>query len=168
MKKKLLILITCFLLFSSLVIFLAYQNIHLSEIAKNKEEEVKRLLKELKESNPNQNNHQKETDDDLPWLFTFGGAIIDLIISAVISHIIFRKKKKNYRDCLISFFIISFLYITIFPPLFAIQKYKNKSYWERLKLIEKKFFFFNLFVNIFDITCGLFSVYDVKDEEIEE
>ena len=60
MKKKLLILITCFLLFSSLVIFLAYQNIHLSEIAKNKEDEVKRLLKELKESNPNQNNHQKE------------------------------------------------------------------------------------------------------------
>ena len=168
MKKKLLLLITCFLLFFSLVISLTHRNIHLSEIAKNKEEEVKRLLKQLKEqkeSNSNQNNHQKETDDDLPWLFTFVGAIIDLIISMVIPHIIVRynqklKEKKNRCEWRANFFFTSiavFLYITVFPPLFAIQKYKNKSYWERLKLIEKNFFVFIAFAIISSIIILFFD-----------
>ena len=83
MKKRLFLLITCFLLFSSLVIFLTYQNIQLSEIIKKEEEKkklakkVKRLLKQLKE--------QKEKDsytDDLPWLLNWKGATLSLIVCA--------------------------------------------------------------------------------------
>ena len=173
MKKKLFLFGTCFFLLSSLVIFLTYRNIQLSEITKKKEKEVKRLLKELKEqkeksstnqeekkdeNKDNQENNQKEAEEDLPWVFTWMGAMTDLIGSATIHFIFFEKcysklkeKIKKIESCnalFLSIFFAFFLYIVVFPLIFAIQKYKNKSYWERLKLIVKNFFIFAIFYAI--------------------
>ena len=100
MKKRLFLLITCFLLFSSLVIFLTYQNIQLSEIIKKEEEKkklakkVKRLLKQLKE--------QKEKDsytDDLPWLLNWKGATLSLIVCGIITVPIGKILAKNFSNC---------------------------------------------------------------------
>ena len=164
-------------MFSSLTIFLIHRNAKFSETIKNKEEEVKRLLKELKEQKEknsanqeeknenkadqedNQKNNQEETDD-LPWLFAWIGAIIDLIISVIIAHIIrincSQKPKKDNEDNSTEMFLIILFYIVVFPPIFAIKKYKNKSYRERLKLIEKNFLAFIIFGIIFFMLVSVF------------
>jgi membrane protease YdiL (CAAX protease family) len=144
--------------FSSLTIFLIHRNAKFSETIKNKEEEAKRLLKELKEqkekSNLNQKDENKdyqEETDDLPWLFAWIGAIIDSIISVIIAHIAVNcnQKPKKDKDNSTEMFLTTLLYTVVFPPIFALKKYKNKSYWERLKLIEKNFLAFIMFGIIF-------------------
>ena len=166
MKKKLFLLVTCFFLFSSLVIFLTYRNVHLSEITKEKEEEkkklegeVKRLLKELEEqkekSNSNQEDHQKEkeTDDDLPWALSSGGATLSLVVCALVA--VFSGYSESVKgcfgfvedywnnaeatECTIDIIIFVILFFILFPFLLAIFKYKDKSYWKRYRLLWRSY-----------------------------
>ena len=138
MKRKLILFITCFFLFSSLTVFFVHRHLRSPEVSKkeNNEEEKK--------------ENKKEADDDLPWQFTWKGAIISLIpsigIGFIIVFVIIRfcelqrtndKNKNKLRA--IAFFIIAsliclFLYSVVCPLILAIQKYKNKSYGERFKL----------------------------------
>ena len=158
MKKKLFLLITCFFLFFSLTIFLVHQNVQLSRTAKNKEEEIKKLLKELKKSNlnqeekPEESSNQKETGD-LPWTYTWKGAITSILCAGIaIETIIYirsyiktkncirnpcSEEYNNFRDLYwdTNFWIEVVLHFIIFPLLFAIRKYKDKSYWQRLGLV---------------------------------
>ena len=204
MKKKLFLLITCFFLFSSLTIFLTHRNIQLSETIKNREEEAERLLKELKEQKEknnanqekeknenkvnqednqknNQEDNQEETDN-LPWLFTWTGAVINLMISIVIYYILFNynqnfKKKieafnNNMPGTLFFLALIIILFyigvLIVVPPIFAIKKYKNKSYWERLKLIEKNFLIFIICATIFTMMMISLVAYEaMKDPTFE-
>jgi hypothetical protein len=61
------------------------------------------------------------------------------------------EEKENGKMYAILCLIIILLCIVVFPPIFALKKYKNKSYWERLKLIEKNFSVFIIFITIFAI-----------------
>ena len=151
-KKIIVISLSAVLVFVTLIagLFLAKQK-------KNKESRENNDIGEVVNENDknienNNNDNEKETDD-LPWLFGWTGAVIDLIISFFITakfkKIIFARcpSIKNLKVCfncilslLLSTFIFSFFCFVVFPSIFAIQKYKNKSYWERLKLIEKNFF----------------------------
>ena len=156
--RKNYLFITCFFLFFSLTIFLVHQNGQLSRTAKNKEEEIKKLLKELKKSNlnqeekPEESSNQKETDD-LPWMFTWKGAIISILCTLItIETIIYIRYCKETKNCIrnpcseeynnfrdlywdTNFWIEVVLHFIIFPLLFAIRKYKDKSYWQRLGLV---------------------------------
>ena len=138
MKKNLFLFITCLFLFSSLTAFFVYRRLRSPEVPKK--EEVKKEEKENK----------KEADDDLPWQFTWKGAIFSLIpsigIGFIIVFVIIRfcelqqtnDKNKNKLRAICVFFVISlistFLYSVVCPLILAIQKYKNKSYGERFKL----------------------------------
>ena len=171
MERKIFLLITCFFLFSSLAIFLTYRNSQFLEIIKKKEEEVKKELEGQKEKNSSNKNIQKETDD-LPWVFTWKGTILSFTLSIItlilIGIIIIKpsyslmikmksskeknKLSKNQKSeigaifCTFIIFIFIFFYLFFFPAIFAIQKYKNKSYWERFWLIN----FSSLIKNILD------------------
>ena len=150
MKKKLFLFITCFFLFSSLTIFLTHRNIQLSEITKNKEEEekkleeeVKRLLKELKKSNLNQKEDCREEIDDLPWTLNWKGAILPLVVSALIA--VFVGRCSCFDGCtdtskvIIDIVAFVILFFGLFPLLLAIAKYKDKSYKERYRLLWRNY-----------------------------
>ena len=178
MKKKLFLLITCFFLFSSLTIFLIHRNGQLSRTAKNKEEEIKKLLKELKKSNlnqeekPEESSNQKETDD-LPWTFTWKGAITSLLCTLItIETIFYIRYCKETKNCICSrcseeynnfidlywdteFWGEIVLHFIIFPLLFAIRKYKDKSYWQRLSLV----YFSSLKTIIIEIVIILWATF---------
>ena len=109
------------------------------------------------ENNADQKNGNEDDQkkiDDLPWQFTWKGALPTSIISAIISWIIINKiispRLQNMRtvsnDCakfllsFLSIFFYAFFCLIVFPAIFAIKKYKNRNYWERFKLFEKNFF----------------------------
>ena len=202
MKKKLFLLITCFFLFSSLTIFLIHRNMHpvgkdkTDKNITNDKDNPDKEKKPKEKDNENENN-QKETDD-LPWTYTWKGAIASLMLTLLIDVIIAafiilqkkaqekareedpevkefykkekEKKEKNIKEIPVDEFgdefietnakkkktvnillftgISTFLYLVIFPLIFAIRKYKNKSYGERFKLTN----FSSLMKNIFNIT----------------
>ena len=130
----------------------------------NKKEENKDKSKEIKneeekkpeeKDNVDRNNENKD-NQELPWQFTWKGIVPSLILSFIILQI-FKKKiftrypdiKKNLKGCcnctrillrLLSAFIFFFFHFVVFPSIFAIKKYKNKSYGERFKLAQKSFF----------------------------
>ena len=141
MKKKLLFLITCFFLFSSLTIFLTYRNIQFSEIIKNKGEKVKKLLKKLenqKEKRSKDKDNQKKIDD-LPWLLNWKGATLSLAVCGVITVLL--GKRKCFDDCfkdnvlMVQIVLLTILFFGLSPFLLAIAKYKDKSYKERYYLL---------------------------------
>ena len=117
---------------------------------KNKDEKKSEEKNNADQKDENEDN-QKETDD-LPWQLNWIGAVIDLIISiiivAIFKKIILTRYPNINKDCcsctrilflLLRTFIFSFFYFVVFPLIFAIKKYKNKSYRERFKLAEKSF-----------------------------
>ena len=188
MKKKLLFFITCFFLFSSLTAFFVYQRIRSPEVHKKENnEEVK------KETNENlttekDNLDKEEENEDLPWTFTWKGALLSLILSLLIgialsyatiiickNHpsktgmnkdgkkvtVILKDKNENTLSLLFwsSLPAIAFLYCFAFSAIFAIQKYKDKSYGERLYLINSslaKQIFSGIFIVIV-IIVGIIS-----------
>ena len=131
------------------------ENHHNEEI--KKEEGKKSEEKNNADHEEGNKDDQKETDD-LPWLFTWKGVIFDSVISFIIVYNIFKRiiyprypemlAAINDKKCgmkktlyiLLWVFVDLFFWMVVFPPLFAIQKYKNKSYWERFKLIENALF----------------------------
>ena len=175
MKKKLFLFIACLFLFSSLTVFFVYRNIQPVEVTKKEKE--KKLPKKLE--NEKSQYQEEETDDDLPWTFTWKGAIISLIPSIVIAFIITiimfyvwlsslplklrnnetedQKATRGLAFVLIASLICLFLYSVVFPAIFAIQKHKDKSYWERFwlanfsSLVKKIFNGINLGLSIINI-----------------
>ena len=150
MKKKLLLFITYLFLFSTLTIFLGHCNLQLS-----RKKEVKILLKEKsnlnQEEKPEENSNQEE--EELPWTFTWKGAIISLIPSIVIGASL-TIRYFNY-----SILTIVLLYNFVFPGIFAIQKYKDKSYGERFCIINRSFVknFFNVVILVL-LTIGVYGI----------
>ena len=150
MKKKLFLLITCFFLFSSLTIFLTYQNIQFSKIIKNKGEKVKKLLKKLENQKEKRNADQKKKNkdnrkeiDDLPWLLNWKGAILSLVVCSVITVLV--GKRKCFNDCfkgnalMAQIVLLIILFFGLSPFLLAIAKYKDKSYKERYCLLWRSY-----------------------------
>ena len=165
MKKKLFLFITCSFLFSSLIVFFAHQNIQLSEIIK-KEEEAKKILKELKKSNLNQkdeNEDYEEEIDDLPWLLNWKGATVSLAVCGLITVPIGKILPKGFSNCSI-FVVETIIFVILFfglsPFLLAIAKDKDRSYKKRYCLLWrdywKPFVCFVLSV----LFVGYLSVYD--------
>ena len=156
MKKKLLFFITCFFLFFSLTAFFVYLHLRSPEVPKkeNNEEVKKEETDKITDSKDNLNKEEEkkkeekpEETDDLPWTFTWIGAIFSLILSFVIALIMafviyvivgscchITKKKENTINLFSLMLFWIFLYLVAFPLLFAIQKYKDKSYGERFWL----------------------------------
>ena len=143
MKKKLFFFVTCFFLLSALTIFFASRNIQFSETIKNKEEEIKKLLKELKKSNLNQKEDCREEIDDLPWTLNWKGAILPLVVSALIA--VFVGRCSCFDGCtdtskvIIDIVAFVILFFGLFPLLLAIAKYKDKSYKERYCLLWRDY-----------------------------
>ena len=136
MKKKLFLLITCFFLFFSLTVFFVYQRIRSPEVHK-KNKKDRNLITE-KDS---LDKEEEEENEDLPWTFTWKEAIASSILSiliAVLFVLLTAPNNVNKKAKILAIDIISFiLYMFIFPLIFAIQKYKDKNYGERILLIMK-------------------------------
>ena len=83
---------------------------------------------------------QEETDE-LPWQFTWKGATVGLVstilMECVFAIIIcFQARSRLKKDdipliCFTFLTVLFFFYVILFPFMVAINKIKNKSYWER-------------------------------------
>ena len=84
------------------------------------------------------------------------GAIFSLIISCI--ELMFPPSCFSSKEAQEMFSIISFLlfYFGVFPVLFAIRKYKDKSYWERFLLAN--FSNEKITINTLIIVCIIFFV----------
>ena len=188
MKRKLILFITCFFLFSSLTVFFVHRHLRSPEVSKkeNNEEEKK--------------ENKKEADDDLPWQFTWKGAIFSLIPSIVIAlimaFVVFfvleskkdenkankqdkdqdeankDQKKEEIKTGAIIFFslalTLTLLYLVVFPLLLAMKKYKDKSYGERFGLANSSSFvkkIFNIIVLMVLTFFTIILVYVCRNED---
>ena len=217
MKRKLILFITCFFLFSSLTVFFVYQRIRSPEVSKKENnEEVKKEETNENLTTKKDSLDKKEETDDLPWTFTWIGAVVSLILSFLIYIVIYyivaviknnkniekevekinndgntvvfspeTKEKENNIDntseqnpdknknTLSLLFwsslpAITFLYCFVFPAIFAIQKYKDKSYGERFDLINSsstKIIFSGIFIVIVIIVGIISCCKDVEKEQ---
>ena len=111
--------------------------------------------KEREEEKPAEKKKEIKTVD-LPWGFTWMGAIFSLIISCI--ELMFPPSCFSSKEAQEMFSIISFLlfYFGVFPVLFAIRKYKDKSYWERFLLAN--FSNEKITINTLIIVCIIFFV----------
>ena len=142
MKKKLLFFITCFFLFFSLTAFFVYRHLRSPEVPKKENNEEVKKEKTDKKTDSKDNLNKEEENDDLPWQFTWKGAIFSFILSCVIaSRMIFmvsifweaKALQAPHSKKIFIFFkslIRTLLYLVVFPLFFATEKYKDKSYGE--------------------------------------
>ena len=182
MHKRTTIFILFLLLISSTFIFYRYSL--KTETSIEKEEENKKETDENlttdkdnldKKEESEKNNNQEETDD-LPWVSTWKGAITSLMLACLLTSFTAgccmpnsgkpgenktkedmenARKKETYISILVLFLNLFFYYLIFLPLIFAIQKYKDKSYWKRLELIIKNFFVLILVAVVFFIIAAI-------------
>ena len=144
MNKKIIITLTLSLLLGSSVIVIRYRY--------RKTESLKKItdIKEENEKNEEDIKPKKEKEkEDIPWQLTWKGEIYSLICSLLLSlclaffYLTCKEKEVilDHRLFCPVFFISFFFSELIFCPFgFALKKYKNKSYRERLLFIYSSLF----------------------------
>ena len=92
------------------------------------------------------------------------GAIFFLLFTAFIGELTFKKfscllPRKNKVKSVFAAILAFFLYVVFFPAIFAIRKYKDKSYWERFVLANT----YSLLKGILNMVVVIFVVASVID-----